>query len=79
MTCRVTASGPLSAAAAQAIRARYDCVVLSTSDHRTVLDLDGLDQSALRGLLTLLWDFGHDVIAVSDQPRERCHDHRPVA
>lgn len=71
--CRVTVAGPLGAAADKAIRAQYDPIVLSTQrvDSVTVLDLDGLDQSALRGLLTLLWDLGHDVVAVSSQPRGR--------
>jgi hypothetical protein len=71
--CRVTVAGPLGAAATRAIRAQYDRVTLSTqrTNRETVLDLDGLDQPALRGLLILLWDFGHDVVAVSHQPKER--------
>lgn len=71
--CRVTLAGPLGAAAIRAIRAQYGRVVVSTRavDCQTVLDLGGLDQAALRGLLTLLWDLGHDVTAVSNQPRER--------
>lgn len=71
--CRVTVSGPLGTAATRAIRAQYGRVVLSTRrvDGLTALDLDSLDQSAIRGLLTLLWDFGHDVVAVSNQPKER--------
>jgi hypothetical protein len=71
--CRVTVEGPLGAAATLALRSRYDRVILTTrrAGRRTVLDLDGLDQPALRGLLMLLWDFGHDVVAVSNQPRER--------
>ena len=70
--CRVTVAGPLGEAATRAIRAQYD-VVISTQRVKgeTVLDLDGVDQSAIRGLLTLLWDFGHDVVAVSHQPKER--------
>jgi hypothetical protein len=71
--CRVTVAGPLGAAATRALRSRYDRVMLTTerAGSWTALDLDGLDQPALRGLLTLLWDFGHDVVAVSNQPRER--------
>ena len=69
--CRVTVAGQLCGAAAGTIRAQYDDAVISIQriDSATVLDLDGLDQSALRGLLTLLWDFGHDVVAVS-QPTQ---------
>lgn len=71
--CRVTVAGPLGAAADKAIRAQYDPRVVSTrrGDSVTVLDLDGIDQPALRGLLTLLWDLGHDVVAVSSQPSGR--------
>lgn len=73
MSCRITVAGPLGVAATRAVRARYERVVLSADrdNRRTVLDLDSLDQPALRGLLTLLWDFGHDVLAMSNQRRER--------
>ena len=73
MRCRITVAGQLCAAATRALQAQYGCVALSPqeSDRRTVLVQDGLDQPALRGLLTLLWDFGHDVIAVSTQPMEQ--------
>jgi len=40
-------------------------------DRKTVLDIDGLDQPSIRGLLTLLWDLGHDIVAVDSQPKER--------
>ena len=73
MSCRITVTGPLGVAATRAIRAQYGRVVLSTREPEchTVLALDGLDQPALRGLLTLLWDFGHDVIAVSTATMEQ--------
>jgi len=73
MRCRITVAGRLGVAATRALRAQYGCVVLSRheSDCRTVLVQDGLDQPALRGLLTLLWDFGHDVIAVSTGTMEQ--------
>jgi len=29
-----------------------------------------LDQPAIRGVLTLLWDLGHDVVAVTNQSKE---------
>lgn len=69
---RVTVAGPLSTAAVSAIHARYDAVIRPRRvDGATVLDLQGLDQPAIRGLLTLLWDLGHDVVAVADEPKER--------
>ncbi len=70
LTARVTVAGPLSAAATSSVLAQYDVVATHRLDGDTVIDLDGLDQPAIRGLLTLLWDFGHDVIAVSHQPKE---------
>ncbi|GAA3615692.1 hypothetical protein GCM10022236_17210 [Microlunatus ginsengisoli] len=30
--------------------------------------LDGLDQAALRALLALLWDAGHEVVALTSEP-----------
>lgn len=69
---RVIVAGPLSAAATSAIQARYDVVGNTRRvDGETVLDLEELDQPAIRGLLTLLWDFGHDVVAVTNETRER--------
>jgi hypothetical protein len=68
---RVIVAGPLSAAATSAITARYDLVGNTRRvDGETVLDLKGLDQPAIRGLLTLLWDFGHDVVAVANETKE---------
>ncbi|WP_395729690.1 hypothetical protein [Nakamurella sp.] len=69
---RVTVAGPLSTAATSAVQARYDVVIgPRRAGDETVLDLEELDQSAIRGLLTLLWDFGHDVVAVTNETKER--------
>jgi hypothetical protein len=32
---------------------------------RTVLSVAGVDQSAVRALMIMLWDSGHDVLAMS--------------
>lgn len=70
--CRVAVAGPLSAVATRALRAQYgQALSIDRVDRETVLDLDGLDQSAVRGLLTLLWDLGHDVVVVTNQATER--------
>jgi hypothetical protein len=37
--------------------------VIRSEESRTVVDIDG-DQAALRALLSLLWDVGHDVASV---------------
>jgi hypothetical protein len=50
--------------------------VIHADQRRTVVDIDG-DQAALRALLTLLWDVGHDVPSISrykDVPRRPTAD-----
>lgn len=70
--CRVTVAGPLSQAATRALQGQYgQALNIDRVDRETVLDLNGLDQPAVRGVLTLLWDLGHDVVAVTNQPKER--------
>ena len=70
--CRITVAGPLSTAAGRALRSQFGrALKINRFDQTTVLDLDGLDQPAIRGLLTLLWDLNHDVVAVTSQPKER--------
>jgi len=70
--CRITVAGPLSVAAGRALRSQFGpSLRVGRSDQTIVLDLDGLDQPAIRGLLTLLWDLGHDVVAVRSQSKER--------
>jgi len=70
--CRVTVAGPLSAAATRALRSQFGrALSIDRVDHVSVLDLDGLDQPAIRGLLTLLWDLGHDVVTVTNQSKQR--------
>jgi hypothetical protein len=44
------------------IRARFGRV--STSDDRTVLIVENPDQAALRALLNLLWDNGHELLSL---------------
>jgi hypothetical protein len=72
MSCRITVAGPLGVAATRAVRSQFGSVALTTRvPGLTVLALDSLDQPALRGLLTLLWDSGHDVVALSTRPMEQ--------
>jgi hypothetical protein len=40
-------------------------VRIRSIDGRTTLTLGAIDQPALRALLILLWDFGHEVLALS--------------
>lgn len=64
--CSITVAGPLSAAAGRTLRAQFGRELsINRLEHETVLDLDGLDQAAIRGLLTRLWDLGQDLVAVT--------------
>lgn len=64
--CRLRVAGPLPRALADSIRDRFTGVsIQSRSGQPTVLDLRSADQPALRALLTLLWDAGHDVLSVT--------------
>jgi len=67
MTCRVTVAGPLPGSLARVIRARFAGVAIRPGTQRTALELDAADQPALRALLTLLWDVGHDVLSVTTE------------
>ena len=59
--CRVIVAGSLSQAACQLIEARFGPVaVVDNSRSDTAVELTA-DQPALRALLTMLWDLGHEV------------------
>jgi hypothetical protein len=60
---RVT--GNLSTSVAEIIEVRFGTVMITRAGTTTVLGVDNLDQAALRALLTLLWDAGQEVQALS--------------
>jgi hypothetical protein len=65
---RLTLAGRLPASVAAVIRARFGDVEIRPGADTTVLDLAVADQPALRALLTLLWDVGHEVLLVMSLP-----------
>lgn len=72
---RVTVTGPLSRSAVNVIHTRFAGVTIRPGTvHQlgghTVMEVDLVDQSALRALLTLLWDVGHDVLSVDSLPSQ---------
>jgi hypothetical protein len=67
---RVTVAGPLSRAVAATVTSRFTGVGIGRTRTTTVLDVVLVDQPALRALLTLLWDAGHDVRSVESLPEE---------
>lgn len=61
---RLCVKGPVSGAAAELVDHRYGRAAQVVPDGEdTIVELSG-DQAALRALLTLLWDLGHEVLAV---------------
>lgn len=61
--CELTVSGPVALSVTEAISARFDGVSTRTGD-RTVLVIEAVDQAAVRAVMIMLWDSGHDVLAM---------------
>ena len=55
---------PIANTLLDVIRTRFDNVSTPGADG-TVLIVEDLDQTAIRALLTLLWDTSHDVLSFS--------------
>jgi len=62
--CELTVVGPLANSVLDVIRSRFDVVATATADG-TVLTVAGVDQAAIRSLLIMLWDSGHEVLAMT--------------
>ena len=65
--CVLTVSGPIALAVTEMIRARFDGTSMRSAD-RTVLVVDAVDQAAVRAMMNMLWDSGHDVEAMVITP-----------
>ena len=65
---RLIVAGSLSEAAAQLIETRFGSAASISPSGRDSEVLLASDQPALRALLTLLWDLGHDLLAVLECP-----------
>jgi hypothetical protein len=62
----LSVAGRLPSSVAETIGARLgDDVRIRPIGSRTVLNIEALDQPALRALLNLLWDVGLEVLSVS--------------
>ena len=63
---QLTVAGRLPEAVTATIVARFgDRIRIRSMGGRTTLHLQDQDQPALRAMLVLLWDFGHDVLSLS--------------
>jgi len=65
--CEVTVTGPLARSAIDAIGGRFHVVAIRTAD-TTIVTVDAVDQAAVRALMILLWDSGHELLAMSTIP-----------
>jgi hypothetical protein len=61
----VVVAGPISAALSRTVHDRFEHVRVTASRSHTVIECLLRDQSALRALLTQLWDAGAEVLLVS--------------
>jgi hypothetical protein len=68
-TCyRLVVAGGLSQTVVQLIDSRFGSAAsIGRSGPDSAVDITA-DQPALRALLTLLWDLGHDLVAICDCP-----------
>jgi len=66
--CELTVSGPVARSVVAAMRARFGAVsppARVNGTDATVLTVDVTDQAAVRALMLMLWDSGHDVLAMT--------------
>jgi hypothetical protein len=58
-------AGPMSAALSRTVQDRFESVRVTSSRSHSVIECSVRDQSALRGLVTQLWDAGCELLLVS--------------
>jgi hypothetical protein len=63
--CELVVSGPVARSVIETITARFG----PPSVDRGVLTVEGVDHAAIRALMVLLWDTGHEVLAMSVRER----------
>lgn len=66
MRCELTVCGHVARSVIAAMRTRFDVASTQTADH-TVLTVGDADQAAVRALMLMLWDSGHEVLAMSTE------------
>jgi hypothetical protein len=69
---RLVIAGPVAQWLTDTIADRFGGVSISAAANGTVLEVVEADQPALRALLTLLWDVGHDVLSLSAEKEWPC-------
>ena len=61
--CEVRVTGPVARSVVDAIRTRFDADSSRYADD-TVLTVRAVDQAAVRALMIMLWDSGHEVLTM---------------
>jgi len=65
--CTLTVTGPLARSALDTIESRFRGVATRTVG-ATIVTVDAVDQAAVRALMVMLWDSGHELLAMSTTP-----------
>jgi len=68
-------AGPMSSAFARTVQERFDDVRVAAGRPHTMITCSISDQSALRALLTQVWDVGGEVLLVSQILTESPRSH----
>ena len=65
--CELTVTGPLAGSVLETMQSRFDAMATRHPD-RTVVVARSVDQAAVRALMVMLWDSGHEVLGDVDSP-----------
>ena len=68
--CELTVTGPIARSAIAAIESRFQAVAIRTAG-TTIVTVDAVDQAAVRSLMVMLWDSGHELVAMAITPGVR--------
>ncbi len=65
--CVLTISGPIAQSVTEAIRSRFDGIATRIGENTSVT-VEDVDQAAVRAVMIMLWDSGHDVVTMVITP-----------
>ena len=78
-TYLLVVAGPMPLVLSQTVQDRFDDVRVAAGGCHTVIECSISDQSALRALLTQLWDVGGEVLLVSQTSTKSTRNHHGLA
>jgi len=65
--CELTVTGQLAGSVVETLRSRFTVVSICAAEG-TVLTVDNVDQAAVRAVMIMLWDTGHEVLSMTTIP-----------